>query len=217
MPIKREQTPHPGDFAASLACCDTQAELDTPPAPGGPAAAWVSDPRSIERWRASFTQIDTDGSGDISADELAEFMAAKHDMSRADADNLFKSMDTDGDGNITLQEFGDGLQLYEVACKIQAAIRKKQAAQKSAEVAAPAAAAAAPAAVAAAAQFKAPPGLAMKVCCPCCAVYFHEGAGGPCCLACVFECCYTVLCWKPKQIPVGGAPIAPDMQVMDRA
>ena len=120
MPIKREQTPHPSTFAASLACCDTQAALDAPPAPApGPAsAAWVRDPRSVERWRARFPQIDADGSGDISPDELADFMASAHGMARADSDNLFKSMDADGDGNITLQEFGDGLHMYEVACKI---------------------------------------------------------------------------------------------------
>ena len=57
-------------------------------------------------WFAPSPQaLDTDGSGDISADELAEFMAAKHDMSRADADNLFKSMDTDGDGVVSREEF----------------------------------------------------------------------------------------------------------------
>ena len=130
MPIKREQTPHPGDFAASLACCDTQAELDTPPAPGGPAAAWVSDPRSIERWRARFTQIDTDGSGDISADELAEFEKWAAGDEGAFDPNQFKDAPPTND-----EDYSDDDEFYEE----EDARRRVGPARKGADPTAPAA------------------------------------------------------------------------------
>ena len=64
---------------------------------------------------------------------------------------------------------------------------------------------------------KEPPGAAFKCCCPVCAVVSHEGCGGPALAACVLECWFTMFCWTPKDVPIAGAPMAPDMAIMDRA
>ena len=37
-----------------------------------------------------------------------------------------------------------------------------------------------------------------KFCCPCCAVAYHEGIGGPWVASVCCGYLYTLLCWKPK-------------------
>ena len=81
----------------------------------------------------------------------------------------------------------------------------------------------------------------MKICCPPCAVYFHEGAGVPrgpasrpasprvagqskeyrrarrLVAACCLGCWYTMLCWTPAGAEAPkGAPEAPGAEGMDR-
>jgi len=46
---------------------------------------------------------------------------------------------------------------------------------------------------------KPPPSIVCKLCCPPCAVYSHQGFGGPVVAACCCGWCFTLFCWKPEE------------------
>ena len=58
--------------------------------------------KELEQVKAQFNNLDKDGSGDISADELGTFRENSLDTENAE---FFKAVDTDKDGQITRKEY----------------------------------------------------------------------------------------------------------------
>jgi calmodulin len=59
-----------------------------------------------EQVRAQFNNLDKDGNGVISAQELREVLAALGDqLSDEDVNEIIRDVDTDGDGQVNYEEF----------------------------------------------------------------------------------------------------------------
>lgn len=60
----------------------------------------------VEKLRADFLAMDTDGSGFITKDNLKEMASqSNYILSKEELDETIKGMDNDGDGQISVEEF----------------------------------------------------------------------------------------------------------------
>merc|ERR1712141_960593 len=63
---------------------------------------------TVARLRKAFNAIDTDGSGELSLDELKQLIknvGLEKEVTDADVEEGFKALDTSGDGKISFEEF----------------------------------------------------------------------------------------------------------------